>query len=548
MQRETIPAMPHVRTPNSKIDWSSVPLDLPRENRPWRPQDDGWFCSVNSFGIGGLNTHVVLTRPLAPTGRIAMPAKTSSGTLTSDGSRMATNDSANKLVEPASSNRSLVSTKSGTFNPIAVIGVGAILPGAIGTAAFFETLRDQRVTLSRIPAERWSELAYPENVATPWAVRSRLGGVVNGYHFDWKRHRIPPKQVAHASPLQFMILDSVEQATEMAGLDFTSDLRLRCGVVVGTTFGGEFSNQLQVGLRLPEFRRRLTRLLAAEGVNDHQCEKLTDEFSDRLLAAMPALLDETGSFTSSSLASRVTKNLDLMGGAVAVDSGNTSFGSALTCCVDQLSCGDNDLMICVGAQQDLGPSRYVGMTRSGMLGNSSGNDGVFPGEGAVAVVLQRLSDAERTGRKILAVIQGVGSGFDSACLPRSLDGAMETALASHAKHAGDQQPDKQTDRFIEQVWAGPSRFDGEVETALAWRFRSPEGANTHLQTHDSSRLVGHLGGGSMAVSMLAAIGRCMDQHGRPAVNPTASANKNREHWVVGGGQGECTQAILLRSY
>ena len=38
------------------------------------------------------------------------------------------------------------------------------------------------------------------------------GGIISGFEYDWRRHKVPPKQIAQASPLQFMILDAVDRA------------------------------------------------------------------------------------------------------------------------------------------------------------------------------------------------------------------------------------------------------------------------------------------------------------------------------------------------
>jgi len=40
---------------------------------------------------------------------------------------------------------------------------------------------------------------------------------VQGFEYDWRRHKVPPKQIERASPLQFMILDAVDQAFAQAG-------------------------------------------------------------------------------------------------------------------------------------------------------------------------------------------------------------------------------------------------------------------------------------------------------------------------------------------
>ena len=212
-----------------------------------------------------------------------------------------------------------------------------------------------------------------------------------------------------------MILDAVEQAFQEAGLHQDSLDRSRVGVVVGTRCGGEFANQLLLGLRLPEFQKRLDRRLAQQGCADEKRGDVMQQFADVLVQEFPALLDETGSFTSSSLASRITKSFDLMGGGVAVDAGECSSSAALACCADQLVSGDCDMMICVGGHADLSPTRLESMGLAGVLAEGSPKSpfdvdaqGSVPGEGCCAVLLMRLADAKQQQRKVFAVIRGVG--------------------------------------------------------------------------------------------------------------------------------------------
>ena len=143
--------------------------------------------------------------------------------------------------------------------------------------------------------------------------------------------------------------------------------RRRVGAVVGTIFGGDFASQLSMGLRIPEFRATLAWALVKHGVAASQVAEIVDAYVDVLLQHMPALLDETGSFTASGLASRITKAFDLMGGAVAVDAGTASSTAALECCMDVLLSGTCDMMICVGAQQDMAPGAFVDRAMCGLL-------------------------------------------------------------------------------------------------------------------------------------------------------------------------------------
>ncbi|TWT79192.1 Phenolphthiocerol synthesis polyketide synthase type I Pks15/1 [Planctomycetes bacterium CA13] len=506
MERETIPPVTHVATRNPKIDWDNIPFELPAESRPWKANNQGWLAGVNAFGIGGLNTHVVVQRPLK------------------DGRGV---EKASAPIEPRR-------------EAIAVIGVGCILPGpsdANGMAAFWKRLMEHASAIVPLPKDRWNGDAYPTSPSpSGFDVRSRLGGVVQDYQYDWRRHRVPPKQIANASPLQFMILDAVDEACHDAGITWTDSLRQSCGVLTGTTFGGEFANQLQMGLRLPELKKRIGGLLEDEGLSAPQQQEFLDRFAEVLLKEMPALLDETGSFTSSSLASRITKSLNLMGGAAAVDSGHGSSGAAILCCVDQLVCGDNDLMICIGAQQDLGPSRYVGMTRAGILGDQDGTDGIFPGEGCVVLILERERDAIKNGHPIRAVIQDIAAGYVTKSPQASLALTMERLVAEHPEQ-------KVAVDHVEFANSTHASLHAEASAAVRWSLRD-HNRSVPAAEHDASQLVGHLAGGSMAVSALASMPEKVSSNQSPDKPRDFCAGSKRI--IIGGGIDDPSFQVLLR--
>jgi 3-oxoacyl-(acyl-carrier-protein) synthase/acyl carrier protein len=350
---------------------------------------------VNAFGIGGLNVHVVVDEYLPS--RVAQVAGAG-------------------LPEPAQVRRKA----RGEADAIAVIGMGAVMPGALTRDALWELLASPRDARAELTPGRWdAEAFYRPDVRSRWTTPSTLGGYITGFSYDWRKHKIPPKQIQQASPLQFMILDAVDQAFQQANYHQRPFDRQQVGVVVGTMFGGEHAAQIVMGLRLPIVQQLLGDLLRAQGLDDDRIASLVQSYAEVLLKRMPALLDETGSFTASALASRVTKSFDLMGGAVAVDAGQASSMAALSCCVDQLRSGDCEMMICIGGQNDMGPMLYLDWKNKGRLAAGHAPvpldiraNGVVPAEGCGAVLLKRLADARRDNDPILGIIRGIGAARD----------------------------------------------------------------------------------------------------------------------------------------
>ncbi len=230
------------------------------------------------------------------------------------------------------------------------------------------------------------------------------GGYLKDYAYDWRKHKVPPKQVERANPLQFMLLDAAGQAIDEAGGIGAGIAPERTSVLVGTVFGGEFGHQLQMGLRLVELRKDLESTLAKENVPSSLREEILASFEERFLQANPALLDETGSFTSSTLASRITKQYNLMGGAMAIDAGDGSSMAALASSVDLLLSGASDAVICAAGQRAMDLAAFETLASKGWF---SGSIPRVPAEGVVVLVLKRLEDAVRDDNPIHAVIDSV---------------------------------------------------------------------------------------------------------------------------------------------
>lgn len=401
MQNGVIPPIINYKHSNPSIDWKQVPFFLPSQQLEWPLPEDGHprRAAIDSFGIGGLNMHVVVDQAPAET-----PARFAPDPAVIGGSAHQTD----------------------AEQPIAIVGMGAVLPGANSVDAFWELLesgRDPKTPAPFCTSDMNSAPVTPSVRGTP-----PRGGFLTDYEFDWKRFRIPPKQVAAADPLQFLLLDVVDQALVDAGFDGGKLDGRRVGAVVGSIFGGGFAVDTYLGVRLPEFRRCIREAITGHGLPEELAVRIGEAYTEDFLSRHPAACDETASLSPSTLASRITKQFDLTGGAFAIDAGGTSALAALAASIHLLRTGECDTVVCAAGQKSMDPTAYEQL---GLTGAESPDAiGYVPGEGAAVVILKRLEDARRDGDRIRAVLHGCEMCADTRSVEKAVGSAIRRGLAA----------------------------------------------------------------------------------------------------------------------
>ncbi len=329
---------------------------------PEKMQNGARRGAVNAFGIGGINVHLVL-------------------------SRGATHHEAPERA-PATKRRMRIAASD------------CILPGSRDKSEFLARTARGESALIEVPPSRWPATSisgsWPHR---PFTSMLKKGGFLEGYVFDWRKFRIPPRQIASANPLQFMIIEAVDRALRSAGPVNPEST----AVIVGTGFGGDFSNELQIGLRLPETCAVLRPLLADAGLDRTAADTVLHEYQDVLLERYPALLDETGSFTASSLATRVSKVFNFTGGAFSLDSGRHSPAVALAAAQDLLSEKACETVVCAFAQRQMDLFAFEGLSLElARRGEEKGpphvlaaSDSFAPGEGVVVLIMKSADAASK---------------------------------------------------------------------------------------------------------------------------------------------------------
>jgi len=260
--------------------------------------------------------------------------------------------------------------------PIAVVGLGCIFPCASGSAAFWELLRSGGLAIRDVPAERWDASAlYDADPAAEGRILTRQGGFIDGADlFDPEFFGLSAREARTMDPRQRLALKTAWWALEDSGIAGWSLKGQAGGVFVGAT-NGEFG-----------------------GVH-----------SD-----LSAIGPHTGTGQATSiLANRISYQLGLTGPSLVIDTACSSSLIAVHLACASLREGECDFALAGGVSLMLRPDASVAFSRARMLAAdgrckpfSADADGYGRGEGAGFVVLKRLSDAERSGDRILGLILG----------------------------------------------------------------------------------------------------------------------------------------------
>ncbi len=145
--------------------------------------------------------------------------------------------------------------------PIAIVGVSAIMPDAPTAEDFWSNIRGGRYSISDVPTDRWDpELYYDADPYTPEdKTYSKIGGWVR--EFPWEpmawRLPIPPSVAAHFDEGQMWSVSASRSALLDAGWPDWGVDSDRVGVILGSALGGDKYVRTTLRIAYPEFDREL---------------------------------------------------------------------------------------------------------------------------------------------------------------------------------------------------------------------------------------------------------------------------------------------------
>lgn len=279
-----------------------------------------------------------------------------------------------------------------SFEPIAIVGQGCVLPGALDPAALWDGVLHRRVNLVEVRPDDWR---LPPKWTAPVPM---VGGLVRGFDevFDATGLAVSADEARAWDPALKWLVHAGRAA--LRGADRDADGLRNAGLVLGSL--GYPSR------RLAAFAERVWQ----SGLPER--DRLIPEYGPP---------DPAHRFCSGLPATVAARALGLGGGALALDAACASSLYAIKSACDRLHDRTADLMLAGGLSGSDGLLIHLGFGALAALSPSGRSrpfhreaDGLVPAEGAALVALMRLDDALREGRELLGVIRGIGLANDGA--------------------------------------------------------------------------------------------------------------------------------------
>ena len=380
---------------------------------------------------------------------------------------------------------------------IAIIGASGRYPGAGDLDGFWKNLSAGRNSIREIPPSRWNVNDYydPRRNQSGKAYCKWLGYLEDADCFDPLFFGISPAEAESMDPQHRIALLEAYKAFANAGYSPRSLNKRKCGVYLGmmhSDYGAMF-------------HRRIATMGASAATSK----------------------------SAAIAAGRIAYYFNLKGPAIAIDTACSSSLVATHLACQALLNREVDMALAGGVTLYLSPESYIAMCSAGMLASDgqcktfdNRADGFVPGEGAGALVLKRLSDAETDHDPIRAVILGSGvnqDGRTNGITAPSVTSQIELAREVYTRH----RIHPESIQYVEMHGTGTKLGDPIELEALSTVFNEFTSERQFCAIGSVKSNIGH----TSAAAGVAGIHKVMLCLEHSAIPPTLHFKEPNEHFA-----------------
>ena len=329
-----------------------------------------------------------------------------------------------------------------TREPIAIVGVTALFPGSLDAAGFWQDIVAGRDLMQDVPAHYWLvEDYYDPNPAAVDKTYGKRGAFLSPVAFNALEFGLPPTALTATDSAQLLALIGARNVLRDAARGRANHVPMdRVGIYLGVAATTTGAMNMAARLQRPVWVKALRESGLAETVVQEACDRIAANYSPIQESTFPGILGNV-------VAGRVANRFNLGGSNFTVDAACASSLAAVSVALNDLYLENADMVIAGGVDALNDIQMFMCFSKTPALSPSGdcrpfsdAADGTMLGEGLSLFALRRLSDAERDGDQIYAVIRGLGSSSDgrakSVYAPRPQGQALALRRAYEAAGYG----------------------------------------------------------------------------------------------------------------